>query len=439
MTIVVWFVIALLLSVNALYVAAEFASVSVRPSRVRELAEEGSGPARWLLPIIESGERLDRYIAACQVGITASSLTLGAYGQATLGRALSPLFERWGDLQTVAAQSTSAAAVLVALTALQMVLGELAPKSLALQLPTRVALATVLPMRWSQRLLAWFISLLNGSGWLVLRLVGVRPAANRHVHSPEELRLMISESREGGYLRPEEQRRLNHALALTQRTARELMVPRTSVVAIRAGTPIEEVARQVSDSLYTRFPVYGKSLDDVVGIVHAKDVAHACLEASPPQAVEELARPILAVYEGITADRVLALMREQQGVLALVVDEFGGTAGIITVEDILTEMVGAVGDEFKSPMDSPEPLPDGRIRLPGTLPLYEIARWTGAEWHGASDTVGGLIAERLGRLPETGERLEIEGVEVEVESVAHHAVRSALVRPPVSSEERERR
>ncbi len=424
-------VIAVLIAFNGLYVAAEFAAVSVRRSRVRQMAEEGNALARTLLPTLKEAPRLDRYIAACQVGITVSSLVLGAYGQASLGEALTPLFESWGGMQTVAAQSSSAAVVLIALTTLQMVLGELVPKSLALQYPTRVALLTVVPMRWSERLLAWFIALLNGSGWMVLKLLGVEPKAHRHLHSPEEIRYLVAESREGGHLRPEEQRRLNQALGLTQRTARELMVPRTRVAAVARAAGVGPAVETAASLPYTRLPVYEESLDDIVGIVHAKDLAATALsgDASPDAPLDPFIRPILAVHEAVSADRVLTLMREERGVMAIVVDDFGGTSGIVTTEDILSELLGDVADEFKHAGGAPERLPDGRVRIPGDMLLDEAERWVGTRWEGDADTVGGLVMERLGRIPGEGDRLEIDGVALEVERVDRRAVVTVLATP----------
>ena len=437
MSAITWAIIALLIFFNALYVAAEFAAVSVRRSRIRQMAEEGNRFARNLLPTLKEAPRLDRYIAACQVGITVSSLVLGAYGQASLGEALTPLFARWGDLQTVAAQSASAAVVLVGLTTLQMILGELVPKSLALQYPTRIALLTVVPMRWSEKLMSWFIVILNGSGWLVLRMIGVRPRAHRHLHSAEEIKYLVAESRKGGLLRPEEQRRLNHALGLTQRTARELMVPRTRVVAVDEGAGMGPAVEAAATLPYTRLPVYRESLDRITGLVHAKDLAMAMLsgEAGGGTPLGRYIRPILAVHESVSADRVLSLMREEHGVMAVVVDDFGGTSGIITTEDILSELLGDVADEFKHAGGAPERLGDGRVRLPGDMLIGEAAVWVNAAWEGESDTVGGLIMERLGRIPDAGDRLTIAGVEVEVETVERHAVVSILTRPAEESGE----
>ena len=431
MTLTVAAVIIVLVGFNALYVAAEFAAVSVRRSRIRHMADGGNKLARALLPTLGDPHRLDRYIAACQVGITASSLILGAYGQASLGVALTPLFVALGGMQTLAAQSASAGVVLVGLTAFQMILGELIPKSLALQFPTRVALVTVLPMRWSGNLMSWFIAILNGSGWLVLRLLGVEPKAHRHLHSAEEIKFLVAESREGGHLRPEEQRRLNQALGLTQRKARELMVPRTRVVAVDRSVGMRAAIEVASIEPYTRIPVYDGSIDRIVGLVHTKDLAAATLagRVGRDDALTPLMRPILAVHETLSADRVLSLMRDEGGVMAVVVDDFGGTAGIVTTEDILVEVLGEVADEFKQAEGVPERLPDGRVRLPGDMLLHETRSWVGARWEGEPDTVAGLIMQRLGRIPRQGDAVVIEGVAVEVEAVERRRVLSVLASP----------
>ncbi|HEY7696790.1 MAG TPA: hemolysin family protein, partial [Vicinamibacteria bacterium] len=306
---------------------------------------------------------------------------------------------------------------------------ELLPKSLALQLPTQAALATFLPIQFSERVLSWFIAVLNGSGWAVLRALGVRPTGHRHIHSPEEIRYLIAESGEGGLLEPEEQVRLNRALALSQRIARELMVPRTRIFALERSTSVDEAIRRAAEVPYTRLPVYDGSLDRVVGLVHAKDLARARLTGSGGGAIDTLMRPILGVHEQLTADRVLSLMKSRGGVMAVVVDEFGGTSGLITIGDVLAELLGDVGDEFKTGDRLPQRHPDGGVSLPGDLPLYEAPHWVGTRWEGESDTVGGFVTERLGRIARKGDVLDVDGVRVEVEAVERNAVASVLVRP----------
>ncbi|HEX2091849.1 MAG TPA: hemolysin family protein [Longimicrobiaceae bacterium] len=428
MTLVPLLVIAVLVLLTGLYVAAEFAAVSVRRSRIRQRAEQGDARALRLLPVLEDARRLDDYIAACQVGITLTSLIVGAYSQATIAVQIRPLVESWVGLSPSAAQSTSSVLVLVVLTVLAMVLGELVPKSLALQFPTRTALVTVLPMKWSLAFFSASIRFLNGSGALILRLFGVRYVGHRHIHSPEEIDLLIAESRDGGLLEPDEHRRLRRALQLGIRPARHLMVPRPQIEALEIGTPMPEVVRIVSESPYTRLPMYRGTIDNVVGMLHTRDLFTRYLEGRPTT-LEELLRPILIVHESVTADRLLTLMRERRSHQAIVADEFGGVAGLVTLEDVLTEVMGEVADEFKSSDPRPELLPDGRVRLPGFLRLDEAEQWIGVYLEGEADTVGGRVVEELGHLPEPGERVIIEGVELEVEAVANHAVDSVLAVP----------
>jgi putative hemolysin len=340
-------VIVLLILLTALYVAAEFAAVGARRSRLRRLAEDGHPLACRILPVVEDARQLDRYIAVSQIGITLSSLILGAYGQAAVAPHLAPQLERFAGLDTQSSESTAAVVVLLALTALAMILGELVPKSLALQDPTKVALATVIPMQWSQRLFSWFIDVLNGSGILILRLVAVPSTGHRHVHSPEEIELLIAESRDGGLLEPQEQVRLHRALRLGLRTARQLMVPRTRLAAIDVDTPLADVLRVVAASPYSRMPVYRGSLEQVIGILHTKDVVTGFVHGGPTS-LTTLLRPIVRVRDDMPADRLLAFLRERRNHQALVVDENGRVAGLITLEDVLAELLGGVADEFKT-------------------------------------------------------------------------------------------
>jgi CBS domain containing-hemolysin-like protein len=340
-------VIVLLILLTALYVAAEFAAVGARRSRLRRLAEDGHPLACRVLPVVEDPRQLDRYIAVSQIGITLSSLILGAYGQAAVAPPLAPYLERLAGLDSESSRSTAALTVLLALTVLAMILGELVPKSVALQDPTKIALATVVPMQWSQRLFSWFIDVLNGSGMLLLRLVRVPSTGHRHVHSPEEIELLIAESRDGGLLEPQEQVRLHRALRLGLRTATQLMVPRTRLAAIDVDTPLEDVLGVVAASPYSRLPVYRGSLENVLGILHTKDAVTAFVHGGPNSLIA-LLRPIVRVRDDMPADRLLTFLRERRSHQALVVDANGRVTGLITLEDVLAELLGGVADEFKT-------------------------------------------------------------------------------------------
>jgi len=424
-------VIVALILINALYVAAEFAAVSVRRSRLQQQAEEGNKLAKRLLPIILDGAQLDRYIAACQIGITISSLVLGAYGQATLAKDLTPLFERFGGLQVAAAQSTAALVVLVILTVLQMVFGELVPKSIALEFPTATARYTVLPMLWSLRLMRWLIAVLNGSGVFLLRLMGQPATGHRHIHSPSEIEYLIAESREGGQLRPAESARLRQALRLGMRTVGELMVPRTRIVGVSVDASGPEVLELLRRTPFSRLPVHEETLDQVIGVLHVRDVAARLIGSAtaPALSLRELVRPVIVVPESMTADRLLERLRAERTAMAVVVDEFGGTAGMITVGDMLDELLGETADEFKLGETLPHKLPDGRVRLPGTVRLDMAAPWVGVLWEADSYTVAGFLMERLGRLPVAGDLLVVDGVRIEVEAMRGRVVESLLVTP----------
>lgn len=426
-----WVAIAVLILVNALYVAAEFAAVSVRHGQVRSLSQGGNVLARRLLPTLEDPARLDTYIATCQIGITLSSLVLGAFGQATVALDLADLLEARFGLESVAAHSSAAVSVLVLLTVTQVLFGELLPKSLALQYPVPLSLGTFLPTHWSTVALRPFLLVLNGSGWFILRRMGLQQgASHRHVHSPDEIEMLIAESSDGGLLEPEEQERLRQALRLGRRTARQLMVPRRRVQAVDLDAPPAHLVDVVAASPYTRLPVYRGTVDDVVGILHTKDVATHYARHGRVDALAPLLRPVLRVPDTVTGDRVLALLRERRARMAVVIDEYGGMEGIITFEDVLSELVGEVADEFKGVEPEPERLPDGRVRLPGDLRLDEAQAWTGVAWEGYDAvTVGGRVAAELGRIPESGERLVVNGVGVEVERVAGQTVLTVLVAP----------
>lgn len=419
-------VVISLILVNALYVAAEFASVSVRRSRIQQLAAAGNPLAAWLVPILESPAELDRYIAACQIGITLSSLVLGAYAQATIAVWLAPWFQSFGGLQEVAAQSTSAAVVLLLLTMAQVVFGELVPKSLALQYPTTTSLYTLVPMVASLWVYRPFIKWLNGTALLFLRLLGAPQHGHRHIHSPQELELLIADSRDGGLLEPDEHRRLQRALRLNLRQARQLMVPRTRIAAIDVAAPPNEVIETAARSPYSRLLVYRGSIDNVVGALHTTDLASWLVADGRELSLASVVRPIASVHESVTADRVLRMLRERRTRLALVVDEFGGTAGLLTLEDVLSELLGDVGDEFKAVEPVAETLADGRIRLPGGMSVEDAAVLLQTSWDSEATTVGGLVTEGLGHLPQGGERVRIGEYDFVVERVAERALTSVL-------------
>lgn len=339
-------IVASMVAVTALYVAAEFGAVSVRRSRVRQLAEEGHTTAQRLLPVLEDPNELDRYIAACQVGITLSSLILGAYGQIAFGPSLAALLRERAGLDALAAASSAAGLILLVLTVGTMVVGELAPKSIALQRPTEVALYTYWPMRWSLWVLRPFIWFLNGSGTLVLRLLGSAHGAHRHVHSPEEIELLIAESHDGGLLEPDELRRLQRALRFSLRTAKQLMTTRDRMQAMDVSTPVDDVLALALDSSQAFVPVYEGTLDTVVGVLNTKRLLVRHIEERPVHDLGEMLDQVPVVSEDTTADRLIAELRRKRAHQAIVVAADGHVVGMVTLDDILSSLLGPTPDEF---------------------------------------------------------------------------------------------
>jgi len=423
-------IITLLILLTALFVAAEFAVVGARRSRLRRLAEDGNPLAARVLPVLEDPHALDRYIAASQVGITLSSLILGAYAQASIAPRFAPLIQRVGGLETDTAESTSAVVVLLILTTLAMIVGELVPKSLALQDPTRTAMWTVIPMQWSQRAFAWSIDFLNGSGNLLLKLMHVKNTGHRHVHSPEEIELLIAESRDGGLLEPQEQVRLHQALRLGLRTARELMVPRSRLASVEVSTPFSEILRIVATSPYSRLPVYRVTPDDIIGILHTKDIVTGFINERSLTSLMSLLRPLARVHESLPADQLLTHMRDKRIHQVLVVGDAGRVEGLITLEDVVAELIGGVSDEFKAAPARAILLPDGSVRVPGEMRVDQAAQVLGADWKSPGDTVGTFIPRNLGGVPAPGEQVSINGVELVIEAVEEGTVASAVVLPP---------
>ena len=423
-------VLAVLFAINALYVAAEFAAVAVQRSQLAVLAKGGSRRATGLLAVLEQGVELDRYIAACQIGITLSSLVAGAYGQATVAIALAPILQASFSLDAATAASTAFLLVLLVLTALQVVLGELVPKSLALQFPEKAALVTYLPARWSVSFYRWFIWLLNGSGLLLLKPFGVTPGGHQHVHSPDEIRVLLNESRRGGALTPEAHRRLERGLHLSQRTVRQMMTPRQEVHAIEISTPTEEILQRILQSPFSRLPVYRGSLDDVVGAISTKQVVRLLAVRGELPPLEQLVRPIPFVPETLRAHRLVRFLQEERSSKAMVVSEFGGVQGLISIEDVLSELFGDIGDELKSHEPGAERLPDGSAKLPGSMGLDEAEVWLGVRLQGSAATLAGQIVEHLGRLPDEGEQVELDGVRLTITESGPTAIRWVIADPP---------
>jgi CBS domain containing-hemolysin-like protein len=413
-------VIAVMVSFNALYVAAEFATVGSRRSRVQEDAAGGSEAAGRLLEILTDPKRLDAYVAACQIGITLSSLVAGAYGQAQLTPLLEP------SLGSVGGRAVAVLIVLVGVTSVQVVLGELLPKTAALRYPEKLAMLTLPPMRISQWLFRPLVAIFNGTAFRLMKLWGLQvDHSHAHVHSPEELAGLYRASAAGGLIDVAERDMLAGVLNVEQRLVREIMTPRRGLTTVPAALGVDDALARLADSAHTRFPVVG-SVDDIIGVVHLRDLwVAARQDGSRP--VGELARTVPAVAEVLTVPGLWSELRNEEQHCALVVNEFGSVAGMVTMEDAIEEIFGEVLDEFDVEED-PITVDQRRVSVRGDVLLDVIRNRFGVVLSEDDvDTIGGLVWHELGRRPRAGDevRLAPDGVVVRVDRVDGTAVTRA--------------
>ena len=432
-------VVGLMISINALYVAGEFSSVSARKTRIAQLAEEGNTLAKTLLPILQTPKKLDNYIAASQVGITLSSIVLGIYGE----RQIAPLIEPWlAQLpfgSDVAGGAIATTLVLILLTTLQVVLGELLPKSVGIQYPERLALITVLPVKWSaDYLLRPLIAILNGSGALVLKLLGLAAhAEHAHVHSPEEIVILVRESHRGGLLDLDERQFLQNVFRSTRVQAGEVAIPRNRMVAAPIDRPVAQVLEMAAESAFTRIPIYEEDIDHIIGFVHLRDL-FALHRTDPDADLRSILRPVPFVPESLSLPAVWDRLDQAQSYLALVFDEYGGTAGLLTREDLIEELFGELQDEFDDERALITPAGEGRVVVRGDMLISNLNDLLEIDLPiETSSTVGGLIMEKLGQVPRVSDAVEIDGITLHVEATAHNtatSVRITLPAPDLSKE-----
>lgn len=337
--------VGILIALTAFFVASEFAIVKVRRTRIDQLVAEGNRSAMAAKRVISN---LDEYLSACQLGITITALGLGWLGEPTVEHLLRPVFEQM-NLNESVASLLSFAIAFVAITYLHVVVGELAPKTLAIQKAETITLLCSRPLIFFYKIMYPFIWVLNGSARVIIGLFGLRPASEHEVaHSEEELRIILSESYKRGEINPSEYKYVNNIFEFDNRIAKEIMVPRTEIVALDKNDSIADILEIMKKEKYTRYPVIDGDKDHIVGMVNIKEILTDCVRN--PQAIEkkldDYIRPIIQVIESIPIHDLFVKMQRERVHMAILVDEYGGTAGLVTVEDILEEIVGEIQDEF---------------------------------------------------------------------------------------------
>jgi CBS domain containing-hemolysin-like protein len=411
----------LLVFANGFFVASEFALVGVRRSRIATLAESGSRRAQLLLELLDN---LNAYISATQLGITMASLALGWIGEPVFAHLLEgPLAGRVSD----AARHTIGFAIAFAvITFLHIVVGELAPKTLALERAERVALAIALPMKVFHQVFRWPIRLLDWAGVRTVRLFGLQPSGEHaSIYTEDELRHLIDASREGGQVEPEQQLLINRVFDFADAEVREAMVPRMKVAALPLTANLAEVKEAFRRLRYSRLPVYCEHLDNIVGVLFLKDVA-ALDEIQPEEfQLDKLIHPPQYVPATARLGVALSQMQSARTHLAFVIDEHGGIEGIVTLEDLLEEIVGEIDDEYDEEVRAQIIEDKGSYLLDGLLAVRDVNRRLGLRLpeHSGYTTLAGFLMAQTGRVSREGESVDYDGARFTIERVEGRRIR----------------
>ncbi len=430
-------VIIVLVVLNGFFVAAEIAIVGVRSSQVEHMAEEGDVIAKEIFDVVDSREKQDTFIATAQLGITIASLGLAQYAEPEIDHFLAPRIQQWSGLHAVEefltslpmfenldiAHTISYVVALSILTYLHVVIGEMVPKSLALMDSVNASKFLVRPMRFFQTVLYWPVRVLNSIGAWLLKLFGVNVVeGHERVLTAEELELIVSESAEGGLLNEEEEEMIRNIFDFGDRTVGQVLTPRRKVQAIPVEMPYEEIMAYASDSNHSRFPVFEDNLDHIIGMIHIKDLARQSLKPNSQFDIRLMLRSIPVVSEDQQVETLLASFKRDRQHLAVVLDEFGGMAGVVTLEDLVEEVVGEVRDEFDQEKEPLIEVAPGIVEMKGEYlvdDLVEDIVYLG-ELEDLPDvtTVGGLIVAKLGRPPAVGDQVTYNEEKVRLKVLA---------------------
>lgn len=422
----------LLVFANGFFVAAEFALVKVRGTQLEVLEEDGNRLAGLAHSLVK---HLDGYLSATQLGITLTSLGLGWIGEPAMARILEPVFH-WAGLPEDMLHRTSVIVGFAVISFAHIVVGEVAPKSLAIAKPVGVSMAVSAPMRVFYVLFYPFLIVLNASSNLLLRMVGVEPAGTHSIAiAADELVRIAEQSAAGGQISAEQGAMVSNLFAFSERVAREIMVPRPRVHGIDLQADVRQELLTALEHGHSRYPVYEGDMDELVGVLHLKDLVQVEFSAVTADTLRGLARPPVLVPEQVRAEAVMRLMQSGRSHLAIVVDEHGAVSGVVSLEDALEELVGDIQDEYDHEDERVHATPDG-FELSGSLPLDELEEALEIDVSSEySDTVQGLLMERLERLPRVGDSIAVEPWILHVRAVEGRAVtRVAAIRNDAPAE-----
>jgi CBS domain containing-hemolysin-like protein len=421
------FIIAALIILNGLFVAAEFAIVGAPRAAIDQKAHEGNRLARAVQRVFDDPRQQDRYIATAQLGITIASLGLGMYGEHVLADWIHGVLGGQGWSRLLASQGLASTVAVAILTYFHIVIGEMVPKSLALQRAEQLAMWITPPMFWIRNALYPFVLVLTALGNYVLKLIGVNRQAQTadQYYTAEELQLIVQESEDLGAIRADSSQMLQELFEFGDLTAGEVMVPRVRVVGIPVGTTPEKIRDVLGRTPHTRYPIYERDLDHIIGMVHIKDLLRVLLHNESIRRIH--ARPLPLVPETAALDSLLSTMRRERTQMVIVLDEHGGTAGVVTLQDLFEEVVGEIEE---GPVTAPQVYRDARERLhvPGTMRLDDLGQRFDLDLeHEDVDSVSGLVLTLLGRPAVVGDTVRYERLELEVTKVKGHGVDECAV------------
>lgn len=430
--------VAILIAFTGFFVAAEFAIVKVRSSRIDQLVAEGK---RGALAAKKVTTNLDEYLSACQLGITVTAMGLGWLGEPTIEKLLHPLFEKWNLNPSISLVLTFGLAFMI-MTYLHVVVGELAPKTMAIQKAERVTLLLAGPLMMFYKVMYPFIWVLNGSARVVTGLFGLKPASEHEVaHTEEELRLILSDSYESGEINQAEYKYVNNIFEFDNRIAKEIMVPRTEIVGFYLEDSVEEHMKVIQNERYTRYPIFGEDKDDIIGMVNVKDffIRYMTEDQKDLSSIRSYMRPIIEVMETTPIHDLLLQMQKKRIPMAVLYDEYGGTAGIVTLEDILEEIVGEIRDEYDEDEAPPiQHVNEQHIIVDGKVLISEVKDLFGLHIEEDDvDTIGGWIMMQNHEIEE-GQHVEAEGYEFKVLEKDAYQIKRVEIRKMEQEQEEEK-
>ncbi len=435
------FVILFLLFVNAFFVAAEFSLVKVRRTRLEQLSNEGNKIAGLAIKTLDN---VNAMLAAAQLGVTVASIGLGWVGEATAVRLIEPLISFIPCINhTLTAHAIAVPTSFILVTMFHVVLGEQLPKCLSIQYPEKIALSVTKPMHIMMVIFKPFVWILTVSGNAILKLLNVPESASTQLaHSTEELDLIVDASLDQGVLNETEAEFIHNMFKFSDLTAKQVMIPRTDIVCIPYDVSFDELKQVMLDNQYTRYPVYKDTMDKIIGFIHVKDI-YSLYVTGKPFVIDNILRPILLVPETMTLDNLIIEFRKRRAQLAIVVDEFGGTSGIITLEDVLEEIIGEVQDEFDEEEINIKQIAENKYVANGMMRTDEIAEFFELDEEKFDEedieTIAGLVVKFLGRIAVVGDTVQFNGLKFTVSEVDGARITKLIIEklPPESVDENE--